>query len=137
MRCSILLAMTLACAASANKVGEVYGFTMVKSGVGIVTIDPASGAVKQTATALLDEGMAQDLTAMDHARGIALGKKSAASAAASTARTPSARPAAPRASASILSRRPGTVASANRSTSDPEAPGSDARSLASSSSVER
>ena len=74
---------------------------------------------------------------VDHARGIALGKKSAASAAASTARTPSARPAAPRASASILSRRPGTVASANRSTSDPEAPGSDARSLASSSSVER
>ena len=74
---------------------------------------------------------------VDHARGIALGKKSAASAAASTARTPSARPAAPRASASILSRRPGTVASANRSTSDPLAPGSDARSLASSSSVER
>lgn len=67
---SLLLAL-IACVASSNKIGKVYGFTVIKSGVGIVTIDPVSGAVSKTATALLDEATAQDLTAMDHARGIA------------------------------------------------------------------
>ena len=63
------------CASAYAKTGPVYGFRPGtvdgNFGVSVVTINPVTGAVKDTGAFAQGEAQAQDLGAMDHARGIA------------------------------------------------------------------
>ena len=67
-----LFSLSLLLSAASAKTGPVFGFKQgTAGGIAIVKIDPVTGATTQTGDAFAMEGECQDLTAMDHARGIA------------------------------------------------------------------